>query len=141
MPNESQIISELKKLSRVDDGVRVGIGDDAAVIKGSGGSGGRDLLLCCDLMVEGVHFRTEWAPPRLLGRKALAVNLSDIAAMGGVPRFALMSIALPHNLSSEFIDEIFRGLFDLAESTGVSIVGGDTSRSPDSLFIDVSVIA
>lgn len=140
MPNESQIISRLKDLSRVDDRVLVGIGDDAAVIDGSAGSDGRDLLVCCDLMVEGVHFRSEWTPPRLLGRKALAVNLSDIAAMGGVPRFAMVSIALPHKFSSAFIDEIFRGLFDLAEATGVSIVGGDTSSSPDSLFIDVSVI-
>jgi thiamine-monophosphate kinase len=137
MPHESQIISGLKKLSHVDDRVLVGIGDDASVIKGAGG---RDLLVCCDLMVEGVHFRAEWAPPQLLGRKALAVNLSDIAAMGGVPRFAMVSIALPHKLSSEFIDEIFRGLFDLADANGVSIVGGDTSSSPDSLFIDVSVV-
>jgi thiamine-monophosphate kinase len=137
MSKESQIISRLKDLARIDDRVLVGIGDDAAVIKGSGAT---DLLVCCDLMVEGVHFRKEWAPPRLLGRKALAVNLSDIAAMGGVPRFAMVSIALPHGSSSEFIDEIFQGLFDLAEASGVSIIGGDTSSSPDSLFIDVSVI-
>lgn len=137
MPNESQIISRLKQLSRADDKVLVGIGDDAAVIKGAGE---RDLLVCCDLMVEGVHVRTEWTPPRLLGRKALAVNLSDIAAMGGVPKFAMVSIALPGKFSSEFIDEIFLGLFDLADASGVSIVGGDTSSSPDSFFIDVSVI-
>jgi thiamine-monophosphate kinase len=137
MPNESQIISRLKQLSRADDKVLVGIGDDAAVIKGAGE---RDLLVCCDLMVEGVHFRTEWTAPRLLGRKALAVNLSDIAAMGGVPKFAMVSIALPGKFSSEFIDEILRGLFDLADASGVSIVGGDTSSSPDSFFIDVSVI-
>jgi thiamine-monophosphate kinase len=137
MPNESQIISRVKRLSRVNEEVLVGIGDDAAVIKGAGG---RDLLVCCDLMVEGVHFRTEWAPPRLLGRKALAVNLSDIAAMGGVPKFALVSVALPGKLPAEFIDEVFRGLFDLADASGVSIIGGDTSSSPDSLFIDVSVI-
>jgi thiamine-monophosphate kinase len=140
MPTESRIISRLKKLARVDDRVLVGIGDDAAVIKGSGGAGGKDLLVCCDLMVEGIHFRAEWAPPRLLGRKALAVNLSDIAAMGGVAKFALVSIALPHKFSSVFIDEIFQGLFDLADASGVSIVGGDTSSSPDSLFIDVGVI-
>lgn len=140
MPNESQIISRLKDLSRVDNRVLVGIGDDAAVIKSPGYSGERDLLACCDLMVEGVHFRAEWAPPRLLGAKALAVNLSDIAAMGGVPKFAMVSVALPHKFSAEVIDEFFRGLFDLAEASGVSIVGGDTSRSPDSFFIDVSVI-
>lgn len=140
MPTESQIISRLKDLSRVDKRVVVGIGDDAAVIKSPDGSGERDLLACCDLMVEGVHFRAEWSPPRLLGARALAVNLSDIAAMGGVPKFAMVSVALPHKFSTEFIDEIFRGLFGLAEASGVSIVGGDTSSSPDSFFIDVSVI-
>ena len=140
MPTESQIISRLKDLSRVDKRVVVGIGDDAAVILNPGGSGERDLLACCDLMVEGVHFRAEWAPPRLLGARALAVNLSDIAAMGGVPKFAMVSVALPRKFSAEFIDEVFRGLFDLADATGVSIVGGDTSSSPDSFFIDVSVI-
>lgn len=140
MPTESQIISRLKDLARVDKRVLVGIGDDAAVIKSPDGSGERDLLACCDLMVEGVHFRSHWAPPRLLGARALAVNLSDIAAMGGVPRFAMVSVALPHKLSAEFIDDVFRGLFDLAEASGVSIVGGDTSSSLDSFFIDVSVI-
>lgn len=137
MPTESQIISRLKDRARADERVLVGIGDDAAVIKGLGE---RDLLACCDLMVEGVHFRAEWGPPSLLGRKALAVNLSDIAAMGGVPKFAMVSVALPGKFSAEFIDEVFRGLFELADARGVSIVGGDTSSSPDSFFIDVSVI-
>lgn len=115
----------------------MGIGDDAAV---ASLPGGRDLIACCDLMVEGVHFRTEWTKPRLLGRKALAVNLSDIAAMGGLPRFAMISIAIPHKCSSEFIDELFAGLFELADASAISIIGGDTSSSRDSLFIDVSVI-
>ncbi|MEK6324082.1 MAG: thiamine-phosphate kinase [Acidobacteriota bacterium] len=137
MPSESEIISRLRRLAGVGDEVLVGIGDDAAVIKGLAG---RDLIACCDLMIEGVHFRTEWTPPRLLGRKALAVNLSDVAAMGGVPKFAMISIALPRECSSEFIDELFGGLFELAEASGVSIIGGDTSSSRDSLFIDVSVI-
>lgn len=121
----------------VGDEVLVGIGDDAAVIKGRGG---KDLIVCCDLMAEGVHFRSEWTPPRILGRKALAVSLSDIAAMGGVPKFALVSLALPRECSSGFIDEFFEGLFELADANGVSLIGGDTSSSRDSLFIDVSVI-
>ncbi len=137
MPGESEIIARLRKRAGVNDEVLLGIGDDAAVIKTAGG---RDLIACCDLMVEGVHFRTEWTPPRLLGRKALAVNLSDIAAMGGVPKFAMMSIALPHWCSSEFVDELFEGIFELADATGVAIIGGDTSSSRDSLFIDISLI-
>lgn len=137
MPNESEIISRLRKRVRVNDDVIIGVGDDAAVFKTAGG---RDLIACCDLMVEGVHFRTAWTPPRLLGQKALAANLSDVAAMGGVPKFALISIALPKGCSSEFVDELFAGLFEFADACGVSIIGGDTSSSPDSLFIDVSVI-
>ena len=137
MPSESEIISRLRKLAGVNDEVRLGIGDDAAVIKTTAG---KDLIACCDLMVEAVHFRTEWTPPRLLGRKALAVNLSDVAAMGAVPKFAMMSIALPHKCSSAFIDELFLGMVELADASGVSIIGGDTSSSRDSLFIDISVI-
>jgi thiamine-monophosphate kinase len=137
MPRESEIISRLRKLARVGDEVLVGIGDDAAVIKGQSG---KDLIVCCDLMVEGVHFRTEWTSPGILGRKALAVSLSDIAAMGGVPKFGMVSIALPRDCSSEFIDELFGGLLEFAVACGVSIIGGDTSSSRDSLFIDVSVI-
>src|SRR5712691_9131649 len=134
MPSESEIIKRLRKRAGVNGEVLLGIGDDAAVIKTTGG---KDLIACCDLMVEGVHFRTEWTPPRLLGRKALAVNLSDVAAMGGVPKFAMMSIALPRKYSFEFIDELFGGVFELAEASGVSIIGGDTSGSRDSLFVDV----
>lgn len=137
MPSESEIISWLRKRAGVNDEVLLGIGDDAAVIKASSG---RALIACCDLMVEGVHFRTEWTPPRLLGRKALAVNLSDVAAMGGVPKFAMMSIALPHWCSSEFVNELFEGMLELADASGVAIIGGDTSSSRDSLFIDLSVI-
>lgn len=137
MPRESEIIARLKSMAPAGDAVLVGIGDDAAVIKGQGG---KDLIVCCDLMVEGVHFRTEWTPPGILGRKALAVSLSDVAAMGGVPKFAMVSIALPRDCSSEFIDEFFKGLFELAGASGISIIGGDTSSSRDSMFIDVSVL-
>jgi len=137
MPTESEIISRIRRRSRSRGDVLIGIGDDAAVLKNTSET---DLLACCDLMVESVHFRLDWTTPRMLGRKALAVNLSDIAAMGGVPKFAMISVALPGRCSAEFIDELFGGIFELADEHGVSIVGGDTSRSQDSLFIDVSVI-
>ena len=115
----------------------VGIGDDAAVLRTSDG---KDLVACCDLMVEDVHFRRAWAPPKLIGRKALAVTLSDIAAMGSVPKFAMISVAFPRDCSAEFVDEMFEGIFEMADSCGVSIVGGDTSSSPDSLFVDTTLI-
>ncbi|HSF24900.1 MAG TPA: thiamine-phosphate kinase [Blastocatellia bacterium] len=137
MPDESEIISKIRRRARRTNSVIVGIGDDAAVL--STGDG-KELVVCCDLMVEGVHFRRAWAPPKLIGRKSLAVSLSDIAAMGSVPRFATISVALPRDCSSEFIDELFEGICELADSCGVSLVGGDTSSSPDSLFIDSMVI-
>lgn len=137
MPDEAEIISRIRKLLPVNKDVLLGIGDDAAVIKTTSGN---DLIACCDLLVEGVHFRTDWTPQRLLGWKSLAVSLSDVAAMGGVPRFALMSIALPHWCSSDYIDGLFEGMSELAKASGVAIIGGDTSSSRDSLFIDVTVI-
>lgn len=136
MPLESEIIARIRNRSRASDDIIVGIGDDAAVIR----AGGRNLIACCDLMIEGVHFRREWIPSYFLGRKALAVTLSDVAAMGGVARFAMISIALPGGISTEFVDEIFRGLFDMAYENNVSIIGGDTSSSPEGIFIDTSVI-
>lgn len=137
MPGEAEIISRIRQRARAIDQVLVGIGDDAAVLKRGGAT---DLIACCDLMVEGVHFRREWAAPRLIGHKALAVTLSDVAAMGGVARFAMTSIAMPHALSPGFIEELLEGIFELADSSDVTIIGGDTSSSVDSLFIDTSVI-
>lgn len=137
MPKESEIISQIRRKARVVDDLLVGIGDDAAVIKHSGAT---DLLACCDVSVEGVHFRSDWATPDLIGRKALAVTLSDVAAMGGTPRFAMVSLALPHNSEEGLAEELMRGMFAVAEASDVAIIGGDTSGSRDSLFIDTSVI-
>lgn len=137
MPIESEIISKIRHRARRVPDVAVGIGDDAAVLRVNSGN---DLIACCDLMVEGVHFRSEWAAPGFIGRKALAVTLSDIAAMGAIARFAMISVALPKNCSSEFVDDLFEGIFEMADSCNVTIIGGDTSSSPDSLFIDTSVI-
>jgi thiamine-monophosphate kinase len=133
MPGELDIIARLRARARATKGVRVGIGDDAAVLRMGGA---RDLLACSDLMTEGVHFHRAWSPPRLLGHKALAVTLSDIAAMGGTARYAMMSIALPHTLSRAFIEALLDGMHAYAEANGVTIIGGDTSSSIDSLFID-----
>ena len=137
MPTEADIISRFKKRSGNATGVVLGIGDDAAVTTLDPQ---RDLIACCDLMVEGVHFRKEWTSPRLLGHKALAVTLSDIAAMGATARYAMLSVALPRGCSSDFIDAFVGGIFEIAERHAVSIIGGDTSSSPGPLFIDTSVI-
>lgn len=115
----------------------VGIGDDAAVVEARPGT---QLIACCDLSVDGVHFRSEWSPPHLIGRKALAVTLSDVAAMGGTPRYAMISVAFPGKTHPDFVKGLLDGIFDIAEEFDVAIIGGDTSGSPDGLFIDTTVL-
>jgi thiamine-monophosphate kinase len=123
-------------------GLVYGIGDDTAILSEESG---RETLVTTDLLIEDVHFKLDYTPPRLLGHKALAVSLSDTAAMGGAPRFALLSLAIPKSEvgsreSEEFWGEFFAGYFALAARFGVALVGGDTSASPDRLVIDSVVI-
>ncbi|HVP18801.1 MAG TPA: thiamine-phosphate kinase [Spirochaetia bacterium] len=117
--------------------VVVGIGDDVAVVEASAES---VWLATCDVQVEGAHFIRGSIPPRSLGRKALAINLSDIASSGGIPRFALVSLGLPSDLEVGFIDELYAGLREEAEKFGVDIVGGNMSRSRLGMFIDVFLL-
>lgn len=118
-------------------GVIRGIGDDAAVLQSSPGT---RLLAACDLLIEGVHFNLNLTPPRQLGWKALAVNLSDIAAMGGRPRWVLVSLGLKPGLTVDFAKEIYAGIAALAGMFGVTVVGGDTCSSPACLVIDLCVL-
>jgi thiamine-monophosphate kinase len=97
-------------------------------------------LATCDVQVEGAHFLRGAITPRSLGRKALAINLSDIASAGGRPRFALVSLGLPGDLETEFIDELYAGLREQGSAFGVDIVGGNISRSRLGMFIDVFLI-
>ncbi len=114
----------------------VGIGDDCAVFPRSSG---QDMLLTTDMLVEGVHFLREKTTPHLLGRKSLAVNLSDIAACGGTPRHAVVSVALPADVDVEYAETLFRGMDECAREYGVRIVGGDTTSSPKGLVINVAL--
>jgi len=115
-----------------------GIGDDAAVI---GQITGRDNVVTADLLVEDVDFRRGATPPSLLGHKALAVSLSDIAAMGGRPLWALLSIGLPQDIwDSTFLDELYDGVFAIADRYDVRLIGGDISRTPEKIVIDSTVI-
>ena len=118
-------------------GVIRGIGDDAAVIQVTPG---HRLLATCDLLIEGRHFDLKFISAYQLGWKALAVNLSDIAAMGGQPRWALLSLGLPPDLDLSFLEDIYRGVAAMAVKEGVTIVGGDTSGSPGPLVIDITVL-
>jgi len=115
-----------------------GIGDDAAVFKSPAGN---DVVVSTDLLVEDVDFRRDTTRPDLLGHKALAVSLSDVAAMGARPRWALLSIGVPDAVwNSEFLDSFYSGFFELATRYAVTLVGGDVSRTPDNIVIDSILI-
>lgn len=136
---EFGLIERIKeKLSPPLGGVLKGIGDDAAIcVLGKD----RVLVSTVDLLVEGIHFDLSYTSPYFLGRKSLAVNLSDIAAMGAKPLYALISIALPLRLKVEFVDEFISGFLEMAKENSVFLIGGDTSASPDKLFISVTLLA
>ncbi len=118
-------------------GVIRGIGDDAAVLQSTSGT---RILAACDMMVEGKHFKLSYFTPQQIGWKALAVNLSDIAAMGGKPRWALVSLGLKPEMEVAFAEGIYAGIAELAQEHGVTIVGGDTCASPNCLVIDICII-
>lgn len=115
--------------------VVTGIGDDAAVLRLPDGY---DLVTTTDALIEGVHFRRDWSTPYEIGWKSLAVNVSDLGAMGARPLAATISLALPADLPVGWIDRYYRGLADCASHYGCPIVGGDTVRSPDPVAITVS---
>ena len=124
---------KFRKLSRL----RKGIGDDCAVI---GWSSKSDLLITTDLFLEDIHFHRRWMEPHAIGHKTLARGLSDIAAMGGIPRHALLSIGIPEELDQPWIDRFLAGFFHLAEEAKVVLAGGDTGRSKKGFIADIIVL-
>jgi thiamine-monophosphate kinase len=132
---EFELIAALTRhLDPAADGL--GIGDDAAAWQPSPGA---LVVATTDMLVEEVHFRLEWTSPRDLGWKALAVNLSDLAAMGATPGRALVSVALLPG-QAELVEEMYEGLSDLARATGTRIVGGDTVRTSGPLVVNVALL-
>lgn len=133
---EIGLIKRLANKLRLDKTVIRGAGDDAAVVKWTKD---RYLLYTCDMLIEDVHFKLKKIAPFQIGWKALARNISDIAAMGGIPRYAVVSIGLDPELPVSFFDGIYKGMESAAKRFKVNIVGGDTARSKK-LVIDVSLI-
>jgi thiamine-monophosphate kinase len=118
------------------DGVVRAIGDDAAAFTVPAGE---LILLTSDMLVEGVHFLRKAASPEELGAKALTVNLSDIAAMGGTAREAFVSLGVPSDVSVDFLDGIYRGMREMAREFDVNILGGDTTGSGRDLILSITV--
>ena len=117
--------------------VIVDIGDDCAVLD----SPGRNYqLVSTDALVESIHFDLNTISPEQLGRKSLAVNISDIAAMGGVPHSAVIALGIPSDLSTKFLDRFYKGIAEHCQNYGLNLVGGDTVASPKHLFINITIL-
>jgi thiamine-monophosphate kinase len=117
--------------------VPLGIGDDAAALLPAPGN---LTLITTDMLLEGVHFDLAFCDPQSLGRKSLSVNLSDLAAMGAHPRHFLLGIALPADISVEFVDSFMAGIMEQAERFGVTLVGGDTCASKGGVAISITAL-
>ena len=117
--------------------VQTGIGDDCAVLRLLPG---RESLVTTDFTLEGIHFRRDWHPAESVGHRCLARGLSDIAAMGGEPLAAFLSLALPRDLPQSWVGRFARGLISLAEKSGVTLAGGDTAESPNGILADIVVV-
>lgn len=132
MRSEFEFIHNIKKRFNLE-----AIGDDCAVLPMSDS---HDLVVTSDLLVQNVDFRLLWATPEQIGHKTLAVSLSDIAAMGGTPIWAMLSIAIPDDLwKTDFVDKFYTGWHALADNHGAKLVGGDISRTEGPLVIDCTV--
>lgn len=143
MPDEDQLIRRITRAipsftgsSGKKSGVFLGIADDAAVMSLRGS---RDCVVTVDAFIEGVHFWADRHPAQSVGYKALARATSDIAAMGAVPRFFLLTLGLPKSKTGGWLDRMLRGMGDAARSLGLRLVGGDTSQS-SSMSMSITVI-
>jgi thiamine-monophosphate kinase len=123
--------------NQVLGGIRKGIGDDCAVLVGSKS---HDLLVTTDLCIQDVHFRLDWHPPASVGHRCLARGLSDIAAMGGEPASAFLSLGIPDHLQQKWIDGFFNGFQQLAKRFAVTLAGGDVAANPQGITADIIVL-
>jgi thiamine-monophosphate kinase len=123
---EFGLLQRVRKWMKASDpSLLQGIGDDVAVFE----TGRKVFLATTDLLIEDIHFERTWMDPYHLGKKALAVNLSDIAAMGGTPKYFLLSLGLPKGLTLAFLTRFYRGLKEMSRQFQVDLIGGDTSLS------------
>lgn len=133
---EFEIIDEIRRSTARRAGVDVGIGDDAAVLAATS----MPTLVTCDMLLEGIHFDRTSATPRQIGRKAMAVNLSDIAAMAGRPTAAVVAVGLPADAPRALAAELHQGIAEIASEFDVALIGGDTNRSNGGLVVCVTLL-
>lgn len=143
---EKPLIAQLRRMAETSTAGRTrasrravlkGIGDDCAVLRLLTG---HDSLVTTDFTLEGIHFRRDWHPPESVGHRCLTRGLSDIAAMGGQPLAAFLSLALPRHLPQSWVSRFARSLVSLAKKYGVTLAGGDTAESPDGILADIIVV-
>ncbi|MGA8490089.1 MAG: thiamine-phosphate kinase [Terriglobales bacterium] len=134
---EKLLILRIRERTVRRRGIAAGIGDDCAILQIPAG---HQTLVTTDFSLEGIHFRREWHPPEVVGHRCLTRGLSDIAAMGGNPVAAFLSLALPQDLRQVWVDQFLKGLLKLADRSDVTLAGGDTAQSPAGILADIVVI-
>jgi thiamine-monophosphate kinase len=136
---ERSLIAQIRRAATRESNpvVRVGIGDDCAILRTSENE---DLLVTTDFSLEKIHFRLAWHSPESIAHRCLARGLSDIAAMGGEPVAAFLSLALPNNIAQNWVLRFTQALIKLAGKYGCTLAGGDTAESPDGVLADIMVV-
>ena len=137
---EKKLVARVRQLARVgrhQESLIRGIGDDCAVLRIPRG---HEALITTDFSLEGIHFRRDWHPPEVVGYRCLTRGLSDIAAMGGEPKAAFLSLALPAKLEQSWVDGFLEGFLKLAKKFDLPLAGGDTAQSPDGVLADVILV-
>ncbi|MGB2838179.1 MAG: thiamine-phosphate kinase [Candidatus Sulfotelmatobacter sp.] len=144
---EKALIAQVRRMARTakNPAVLTGIGDDCAVLRlarcpGRGRTPENDNLVTTDFSLEGIHFRRDWHSPESVGHRCLTRGLSDIAAMGGKPIAAFLSIAFPRALPQNWVNRFTGSLIRLGEKYGVTLAGGDTAESPSGILADIVVV-
>jgi len=135
--SEKSLIARIRRLAPGRKSLILGIGDDCAIL---GVPKGHETLVTTDFSLEGIHFRRQWHPPEVVGHRCLLRGLSDIAAMGGEPIAAFLSLALPRKLPQTWVDRFMAGLLKLAAEYKVTLAGGDTAESPGGILADIVVV-
>jgi len=141
--SEKELIRQIRRMAGTakNPAIQNGIGDDCALLRMSPHAGKpTDVLVTTDFTLEGIHFRRDWHSPESVGHRCLARGLSDIAAMGGEPVAAFLSLALPRDVPRSWVGRFTRSLIGLAERYGVTLAGGDTAESPNGILADIVVV-